>query len=191
MFIRRQVDQQQSAEEVSEHQEKSFDLVLAQLTGESGPVPGVLKDRRENDCRRDRSIWSFLYGNIRPRRRDSRRADDQHVVLFDWHEPRLLYLALSILLLSCIDALFTLNLMAAGAVELNAIMDVLIAHSIELFLAIKIGLTAVSVVLLVMVARRKFWGWLRVVHILQLLCLGYIALILYEVRLLSTIIVWN
>jgi len=191
MLIRRRVIHEQSAAEISEQREKSFDLVLAQLTGDAGPVPGVLKDRRNNGCRRDRSIWAFLYGNIRPRRRDSRRADDQHLFIVDWHEPRVLFLALGILLLSCLDALFTLNLLSAGAVELNLIMDVLIAHSIELFLAIKIGLTAVSVVLLVIVARRKFWGSFRVLHVMQLLCLGYVVLIGYELHLLTRIVVWN
>jgi hypothetical protein len=191
MLIRRRVIHKQSAAEISEQQEKSLELVLAQLTGETGPVPGVLKDRRNNGCRRDRSIWAFLYGNIRPRRRDSRRADDQHLFIVDWHEPRVLFLALGILLLSCLDALFTLNLLSAGAAELNLIMDVLIAHSIELFLAIKIGLTAVSVVLLVIVARRKFWGSFRVLHVMQLLCLGYVVLIGYEIHLLARNFVWN
>ena len=79
----------------------SDDAVLSQLTGSDLIAPGVLTDRRQNDGRRKRSIQSLIRGNLRPRRRLSRRHDDQNLLLLDFYEPRMVYLALAILLLSC------------------------------------------------------------------------------------------
>ncbi|MDH3977340.1 MAG: hypothetical protein OEU86_02400, partial [Gammaproteobacteria bacterium] len=94
----------------------SEDLVVSQLTGSKGPVPGHVSDRRIGEDRRHhRSILGFIYGNFRPRRRLHRRKDDEHFFWFDWHEPKILYIALAIVLLSCTDALFTLNLLKIGA----------------------------------------------------------------------------
>jgi len=160
-------------------------LVLGQLTGNRGPAPGVAECRRLLIDRRRRSIGGFVYGNFRPRRRDVRRSDDHHLFLFDWHEPRVLYVALAVLLLSCTDALFTLNLILLGASEANVFMDSLLTRDVDTFLAIKISLTAGSIVLLVGLARRRFMGLFPVVRLLQLICVGYVLLIAYELWLFS------
>ena len=67
----------------------------------------------------------------------------------------------------CVDALFTLNLMAVGAEEMNILMDHLISNDVERFLAIKIGVTGASVVLLGVAARRQFLGVIPVFRVLQ------------------------
>ena len=140
-------------------------------------------DRRSGDNRRS-SFWhSLLYGNFRPRRRSSRRQADSHHFYFDWHEPRILFLALSILLLSCLDALFTLNLINAGATEANLFMAKLLEHSVDKFLAIKILMTAVAVVIMVTAARRRFIGFFSVEHLLQGCCVLYFGVICYEIYL--------
>ena len=136
--------------------------------------------------RRYHSLWSFLYGGVRPRRRAGRRSTDHELIFLDWHEPRVLYLVLAILLMSCTDALFTLNLLAIGGEELNAVMDALIRTDIETFLYVKIGVTAACVMLLAFAARRHFMGRLPVVRLLQGFCAGYAALIVYEIYLLSS-----
>ncbi len=105
--------------------------------------------------------------------------------MLDWHEPRILYVALAVLLLSCTDALFTLNLLMLGAQEANIVMESMLAHGVESFLAVKISLTAISIVVLVAAARRKFLGMFRVVRLLQVICLGYVALIGYEIWLFT------
>ena len=135
--------------------------------------------------RRSHSAWSFAYGSFRPRRRIGRRAGDHDRVFLDWHEPRVLYLVLGIVLMSCADALFTLNLLAIGAEELNVLMKVLITQDVERFLAIKIGLTGVSAVLLAFAARRRFMGVVPVIRVLQLFCVGYAALIIWELWLFA------
>lgn len=152
----------------------------------SGP-PGGFVERRQGDCRRTRSWGSFIRGNVRPRRRLNRRHDDQNLLLVDWYEPRILYLALAIVLFSCTDALFTLNLLAVGAEETNFVMKALLERGTESFVGIKIALTAVSVVVLVVLARRKFLGWFSVLRVMQAVCIGYAGLMVYEIALLWSV----
>jgi hypothetical protein len=162
---------------------QSEDLVLEQSTSNNGPTNGLPAERRQAINRRDGAWRAFLYGNFRPRRRVSRRTADEHHYLFDWHEPRILYLALGILLLSCTDALFTLNLLKAGANEGNAVMALILEESVDRFLAVKIGITALSLVILVVAARRKLFRSFSVEHLLQVFCAGYVLLIGYELYL--------
>lgn len=133
--------------------------------------------------RRSGPLRAFLYGNFHPRRRASRREVDQHHFLFDWHEPRILYLALGVLLLSCTDALFTLNLLRIGASEANAVMAAMLEQGADSFLAGKLWITSISLIILVATARRKFLGSLSVEHVLQFFCVGYVLVIVYEIYL--------
>ncbi len=163
--------------------------MLGQLTGRTGPAPGLLTDRRiVKDRRRERSMRAFLYGNFRPRRRASRRVDDVDRFVFDWYEPHLLYVAVAIVLLSCTDALFTLNLLNIGAVEVNQVMNSLLKIGIEQFLWVKISMTVISVLALVFTAQRRFMGRFRVMRLLYVICAGYVALIVYELFLFSRIL---
>jgi len=141
-------------------------------------------ERRQNH-RRNHSVWSLLYGGFRPRRRTGRRRNDETQVFLDWHEPRILYIALGIMLMSCTDALLTLNLLAVGAEELNLFMDGLIGRDVGEFLAVKLGLTAGGIVLLVIAAKRRFLGRVQVIRILELFFVGYVLLIAYELYLIN------
>jgi len=162
-------------------------IALGSLPGENVAPADMRDDRRGVADRRRQPIRSFLYGNFRPRRRAHRRGEDDHRFVFDWHEPRVLYLAVSILLLSCTDALFTLNLLTVGAEEANFLMDALLKQSVDRFLMIKISLTAISLVFLVVAAQRHFMGWFRVERILHVVCIGYFCLIAYEIYLFNVI----
>jgi hypothetical protein len=142
-------------------------------------------DQRLKTDRRRESTWSFVYGGVRPRRRIGRRAGDVHHIRLDWHEPRVLYLALSIVLMSCADALFTLNLLAAGGEELNGIMSVVLDRGVRHFLWSKIGLTCASIVILVISARRLILGLVPVLWLLRLFFWMYVALIAWEIYLLG------
>jgi len=153
--------------------------------------PIAFPERRQQPDRRRHSLKSFLTGGLRPRRRVGRRAGDHHRILLDWHEPRLLYLALGVVLMSCADALFTLNILAGGGEELNGAMRHLIDGDTGRFLAIKIGATGASVVLLVTLANRRFLGRIPVVRLLQLFCGGYAVLMVYEIYLLNRITGWG
>ena len=160
--------------------ERLDSVAWSQTDGDDAPGSDWPLDRREPADRRSRSWRSFVYGNFRPRRRESRREADQHQFLFDWHEPRVLYLALGVLLLSCTDALFTLNLINIGATEANVFMASMLADGVDHFVVSKIWITSLSVVILVIAARRTFLGPLNVEHLLQFFCALYILLIGYE-----------
>ena len=148
---------------------------------------GEIADRRKLEDRREETWRAFLYGNFRPRRRLGRRETDNHLFLFDWYEPRVLYLALGVLLLSCTDALFTLNLLNHGATEANFIMASALERGIDGFLASKISLTVIPLVFLVAVVRRKFLGACTVELLLQFFCAGYLLLICYQIYLFEFI----
>ena len=153
------------------------------VAGAEGVAGELAIERRRAGNRRNNDWYSFLFGNFRPRRRDSRRQSDQHQFLFDWHEPRVLYLALAVLLLSCIDALFTLNLLSIGATEANAVMVAFLERGVDSFVSGKIWMTSLSLIVLVAAARRKFIGSLSVEHLLQFICAGYFIVICYEIYL--------
>jgi len=146
--------------------------------------PANFPDRRGSE-RRSHSAWSFAYGSFRPRRRVGRRDGDDDRIFLDWHEPRVLYLSLAIVLMCAADALFTLNLLAIGAEEMNILMAALITHDVERFLALKIGVTGASVVLLGIAARRQFLGVIPVLRVLQFFCVAYAALIVWELWLFT------
>jgi hypothetical protein len=163
--------------------DQSANLVPEQLTGNKGAAPGVYVERRHAVNRRGGVFQAFLYGNFHPRRRISQRAADEHHFLFDWHEPRILYLSLGILLLSCIDALFTLNLLNAGATEANPVMASILSQGMDKFVVFKFCITAFSVIILVTTARRKFFRSFSVEHLLRGFFTLYILVICYEVYL--------
>lgn len=155
-------------------------IVTAEPSG-----PAHRAERRSPSDRRTHSLKSFTYGSFRPRRRSGRREGDHDRIFLDWHEPRVLYLVLAIVLMCCADALFTLNLLAIGAEEVNALMQALITRDVEIFLAIKIGVTSVSAVCLAVAARRRFLGAVSVFRVLQGFCAAYGLLILYELWMFS------
>jgi len=151
------------------------------LTGNREAASLVTAERRRNANRRAGFWGALLYGNFRPRRRSSRREVDTHWYLFDWHEPRVLYLALAVFLLSCTDALFTLNLINAGAAEANAVMARMLEIGMSQFVSVKISMTGFSLIILVIAARRNFIGPFNVEHLLQMFFAGYVLLIGYEI----------
>jgi hypothetical protein len=150
-------------------------------TGNRETASLVTTERRRSSNRRTGFWGAFLYGNFRPRRRSSRREVDTHWYLFDWHEPRVLYLVLAVFLLSCIDALFTLNLINAGAAEANAVMIRMLEIGMDQFVSVKISMTGFSLMVLVIAARRNFIGPFNVEHLLQMFLAGYVLLIGYEI----------
>ncbi len=88
-----------------------------------------------------------------------------------------------VLLLSCTDAFFTLKLLEAGASEANAVMASMLEKGVDIFLFAKIGITSLSLIILVAAARRKFLGFFSVEHLLQAFCIVYILVIYYEIFL--------
>jgi hypothetical protein len=142
-------------------------------------VGDLCVDRRRGPDRRRLTLRSFLRGGVTPRRRNGRRADEQHLPI-DWHEPYLLFLSLMILLLSVADAFMTITLIMWGATEANPLLAFILRDHPELFALVKMGLTGTGVLVLVAVARSRVFRVMRVGAILQGLFVAYVALIAYE-----------
>jgi Domain of unknown function (DUF5658) len=163
------------------------DLVKQQLRGLPRPAPGVLSERREPDDRRRRAIWSVLYGNFQPRRRQTRRQSEARFHSVDWHSSHLLGAAICILLLCAADAFLTLILLSQGANEANPVMARVVYGDVTIFTSIKLAMTAMGVVTMVLLARHRLFRIVRVQAILYLILLGYACLIGYEILLLKGI----
>jgi hypothetical protein len=146
---------------------------------------GIPVERRSGSDRRQLTLRSFLRGGLTPRRRNGRRAGEHHLPI-DWHEPYLLFLSLTILLLSVADAFLTLTLIMGGATEANPLLAFVLREHPELFAVIKMGLTGAGVLVLVAAARSRVFRVLRVGTVLQGLFVCYVALIAYEWWLLHT-----
>ncbi len=153
---------------------------------ESTIEPSPSERRRGPDRRR--TTWrSFLQGGVTPRRRAGRRAGEHHLPI-DWHEPYLLFLSVTILLLSVVDAFFTLTLLMAGATEANPVMAFVLTHEPKMFALLKMGFTGAGVLVLVAVARMRLFRVMKVGMVLQGLFVAYVALIGYEWWLLRAIL---
>jgi hypothetical protein len=136
--------------------------------------------------RRSLSLRTFLQGSLTPRRRGNRRGSEFEGLL-DWHEPHLMYLAVTILMLSVTDAFLTLKLIGKGAHEVNPVMNYLLMQTPTLFATIKMALTGGGIVVLVALARARIFRIIRISKIIHWCLIGYVALITYEAWLLSLI----
>jgi uncharacterized protein DUF5658 len=147
-------------------------------------TPTAFVERRVNEVERRRlSIRSILQGAFRPRRRAGRRAGDQGLPI-DWHHPHLMFLSLVMLALSIADAFLTVTLLNGGAEEANPLLAIFVTSHPSMFAAVKMGLTGVSIVLLVAVAQTRLFRVVSGKLVFQLLVLAYLALVLYEAWML-------
>jgi hypothetical protein len=148
------------------------------------PPPSI---ERRVPIERRRSVLRALWrGNFARRRIAPRRGAERHVVVTDWFHPQWLAVGILILLLCGADAILTLTLINFGANEVNPIMDPLVRDSGHSFAYWKIGLTAMGVVVLTLLARLRYFG--RAVGWVLYGVLGmYCVLVGYELFLLRNI----
>jgi len=144
-------------------------------------------ERRDLGDRRRFTLRTIIQGGLTPRRRSGRR-DNEHEGLIDWHEPDLLFLALTIVLLSVTDAFFTLTLLTNGAVEANPILAYILDYFPGYFAVLKMALTGAGVLVLVALARAKVFRIVRVRTVLQCFLVAYVVLVGYELWMLRGII---
>ena len=149
-------------------------------------MPAQPQERRAIRERRRSVLHALWHGNFARRRHAPRRHSERHVVVTDWFQAQWLAVGIGILLLCAADALLTLTLIARGATELNPLMDPLVKGSGHSFGYWKIGLTAMGVLVLTLLARVRFWG--KTVGTILYVVLGaYAVLVGYEVFLLRNI----
>ena len=152
----------------------------------SRPLPSEHTER-ENGDRRKHDFRSFLHSLYKRRRRGMRRSEDKTISHYvDIYDKTTVWIAVTIILLSCTDSLLTLILIQTGrATEANPFMKVLIDSDTTLFIASKAALTILCI--LFIVAHKNFWLFsnrLRAKYILLATVIGYATLINYELVLL-------
>jgi len=137
-------------------------------------------DHRTESDRRDLAWRTPIYGYLRSRRRSLRRTSEGEALFSDYHHPWLFFLATGIMMLSCFDAILTLQLLDRGAIEINPVMAAVIGHSTVTFAVMKMLLTSIGILALVFMARAKFFRRIRTGLILTFFFSGYAILVCYE-----------
>lgn len=139
----------------------------------------IPNNRIETDRRRF-SWRTVFFGFTRSRRHATRRDGEPDPVYTDWHHPWLFFLATGIMLMSSLDAFFTLQLLERGAYEANPVMAAVMERGTTSFTASKMALTGFGILSLVFLARSMFFNRLRTGLILTAFFSFYAVLICYE-----------
>ncbi len=140
----------------------------------------TVSENRDKDDRREFSWRTVFFGFMRSRRRDKRREAEDEPLYTDWHHPWLFFLATGIMILSCADAFFTLQLLDNGAMEVNPVMEALIGKGTVQFAASKMLMTGIGILTLVFLSRARFMNLMRTGLILTLFFSFYACLVCYE-----------
>lgn len=141
---------------------------------------GLLEDNRDLNDRRQFSWRTVVFGFCRSRRRITRRGSEAEPIFTDWHHPWLFFLGTGTMLLSCLDAFFTLQLLERGAVEMNPVMTIMIGKSTLTFAACKMLLTGLGILVLVFLSRSTVFSVLRTGLVLTVFFSFYACLVCYE-----------
>lgn len=139
----------------------------------------AMADKRAID-RRSFSWRTVLFGFARSRRLDLRRVEDAEVLFLDRHHPWLFFLAVGTMIMSCVDAFMTLQLLNHGMIEANPIMAAVLDQSTMAFAASKFTMTGTSILILVFLAKTRFMNRVRVGLFLTVIFSSYACLICYE-----------
>jgi hypothetical protein len=143
-----------------------------------------IPERRARPDRRRSVVRALWRGNFARRRVAPRRSAERHAVVTDWFHAQWLAVGIGILVLCVADAILTLTLISHGAREVNPLMAPLVGH--QAFGYLKIGVTALGILVLTLVARLRFWGK-AVGAVLYLILAAYVVLVSYEFVLLRNI----
>ncbi|MBJ88590.1 MAG: hypothetical protein CMO98_01905 [Woeseia sp.] len=130
--------------------------------------------------RREVSWRTVLFGFIRSRRHAKRRGSEVEPILSDWHHPWIFFLAVSIMVMSSIDAFLTLELLQRGAYEANPVIAWVMEWGTASFAAIKMAVTGICILILVFLARVVVFKRIRTGVILTAFFSIYATLICYE-----------
>jgi hypothetical protein len=135
-------------------------------------VAPVEADRTRTD-RRTFTWKTIVYGIIRPRRSRARRTEDHESFIVDIYKPWFMWVAVSLLMLSAIDAFLVLSMTQGGEVEQNLLLAKMINLSPHLFVFIKLLGTGLGVVLLTLLANYRVFGFLRGRSLLYAFVIAY------------------
>ena len=146
-----------------------------------------ISNNRSQDRRQGMPFFCPFHLGIKTGRRvGGRRTTNRgEAVYVDYYAGHLMLGTIAILFLSIGDAFFTLNILANGGEELNWLMAILIEDNVEKFVAFKLALTSMALILLVIHHNVQLIGGIRVRHLKYMVLIGYSALIGYELFLLG------
>ncbi|MDH3225404.1 MAG: DUF5658 family protein, partial [Gemmatimonadota bacterium] len=120
------------------------------------------------------------------RRRTVRRDSDDGFVQPDHIHPRIAAAVIAVVVLSAMDAYFTLHLIRAGVVsEANPIMRFFIDTDPQMFINVKTAFTAGALMFLAVCSSLRVFSRLKVESILYGVLGLYVALIGYHLTLLA------
>jgi len=142
-------------------------------------IEETINNRTDPD-RRNLTWRTVVHGYVRSRRRSTRRTSESEPRFTDYHHPWLFFLATGIMVMSCLDAIFTLQLLDRGAIELNPVMAAVIDHGTVTFAVSKMLLTSIGILALVFLAKSTFLRRFRTGLILTFFFNGYAILVCYE-----------
>lgn len=130
---------------------------------------------------------TVVFGFARSRRHVFRRGDEADVLFIDRHHPWLFFLAVGTMLMSCLDAFMTLQLIDRGMIEVNPVMAAVLGYGTTYFAVSKMLLTGTGILALVFLARARFMNRVRTGLFLTVFFTFYACLVCYEfVFLLKT-----
>jgi len=121
------------------------------------------------------------------RRKQHRRADESPDAQRDWYHPRLFVLVVGVMLMSILDAFFTLKLLAGGAIEANPVMAYFLGLGVPAFIMSKMIMTGTCIVFLTALSSYMFLNRFMIGKLITISFIGYMVLIAYELLLLSII----
>lgn len=140
----------------------------------------ALAKQRAHIDRRGFSWQTVFFGFCRSRRHYLRREDDADAVFIDRHHPWLFFLAVGTMLLSCLDAFMTLQLLERGMIEANPFMAAILGQGVAAFTNVKLSMTAVGILALVFLANSRFMNSVRTGLFLTGIFSLYACLVCYE-----------
>lgn len=147
-------------------------------------TPATTDSRREDRRLRHPLLADWRWA-IHGRRRHVRREGDCGLVQVDHIHPRIVVAVVAVLLLSALDAYFTLFLIRAGAVtEANPVMRFFMDGDSQTFINIKTVFTAGALLFLTVCSGLRVFTRVRVEQILYGVVGLYAALITYHLTLL-------
>ena len=144
-------------------------------------------ERRQDEDRRRHSLRTLTYCGMRGRGRRHQVRRSDHSYYLDRYEPKLVMTGLLVLLLSCLDALFTLSLLSKGAYEANHLMAALLELGTHPFVITKVAITAAGVLFLLMHSHFRILRVTSGKRMLEVLAGVYGLLIIWELFLMRTI----
>ena len=142
---------------------------------------------RNTPDRRSFTLTTSIKSISPARRKIHRRLDESPNAQLDWYHSLLFVQVMGIVTMSVADAVFTLKLISAGAIETNPVMGYLINISVPVFVSAKMLLTSCGVVLLTALSSYLFLNRFLVSRFITVCFIGYIVLISSQLLVLSAI----